>query len=149
MKNGNKMFIVVANTGLMSLLSFAAIANPSTTATFEKMIQTKAEQRLATEENKYTRIVMLAGSKQDELAARKNEVASTYKNWSDLKSAVVSHYPSANDFKDVENAAKAYSQANRAFMNLQKNILAQNANALDPVAINSLLSTAPTASGMK
>jgi hypothetical protein len=149
MNNGKKMFMVVANTGLMSLLSFAAIASPSTTATFEKMIQTKAEQKLAAEENKYTRIVMLAGSKQDELAARKNEVASTYKNWSDLKTTVVSHYPSANDFKDIENAANAYSQANKAFINLQKNILAQNADTLDPVAINSLLSTAPTASGMK
>jgi hypothetical protein len=149
MKNGNKLFIIVANAGIMSLLSFAAIASPSTSANFEKLVQAKAEQRIAAEENKYTRLVMLAGSRQNELKGSRDDVASTYKNWNDLKSAVVSHYPSANDFKDVENASKAYSKANKTFIDLQKSILAQNVNSLDAVAINSLLATSPTAAGMK
>jgi hypothetical protein len=149
MKKGNKILNIAASTGLLSLISFAAFASPSTTATFEKMIQAKAEQRLVAEESKYTRIAMLAGNRQNELVEKKNEVSSTYKNWHDLKTAVVSHYPNATDFRDIENAAKAYSQANKAFINLQKDILAQNANTLDPVAINSLLSAAPTASGLR
>jgi hypothetical protein len=149
MKNGNKVLIVITNAGIMSLLSFAAIANPSTSATFEKMVQAKAEQRIAAEENKYTKLVTLAGSRQNDLKASRNEVASTYKNWNSLKLSVVSHYPSANDYKDVENAAKAYSTANKKFIDLQKSILAQDANSLDAVAINSLLATSPTAAGMK
>jgi hypothetical protein len=134
MKKGNKMLNIVASTGLLSLISFAAFASQSTTATFEKMVQAKAEQQFANEGIKYTRIVALAGNRQDELATKKNEVSSAYKKWYDLKSAVVSHYPSSNDFKDVEVAAKTYSQANKAFVDLQKNILSQNEGKLDPIA---------------
>jgi hypothetical protein len=149
MKKGNKILYIVATAGLLSFTSFAAFASPSTTATFEKMVKEKADQQLANEGMKYTRVVALAGNRQDELATRKNEANSAYKKWHDLKSAVVSHYPSSNDFKDVEVAAKTYSQANRAFVDLQKSILSQNEGKLDPVAINSLLSTSPTAAGMK
>jgi hypothetical protein len=49
MKNGNKIIFVIANSGLLSLLSFAAIAGPSTPVTLEKMIPTKTEQQLAAE----------------------------------------------------------------------------------------------------
>lgn len=149
MKKGNKILIVVANTGLLSLISFAAIAGPSTTAAFEKMIQARTEQQLTEEGKKYTRIVALAGNRQDELTTRRNEVASAYKKWHDLKSVVVSHYPSSNDFRNVELAAKTYSQANKAFVDLQKNILAQKEVPLDPTAINSLITTSPTAAGLK
>jgi hypothetical protein len=149
MKKGNKILIVVASTGLLSLMSFAAIADSSTSATLEQMIQAKAEKQLAAEGRKYSRIVALAGNMQGELTTRENEAASAYKKWHDLKSVVVSHYPSSNDFKDIEIAAKAYSQANKAFVDLQKNILAQKVAPLDPIAINSLISSAPTAAGMK
>jgi hypothetical protein len=71
MNNGNKIIFVIANFGLLSLMSFAAIASPSTPVTLEKMIQAKTEQQLAAVEKKYTRIVSLAGSKQDELTTKK------------------------------------------------------------------------------
>jgi hypothetical protein len=149
MKNGNSILFVIANTGLLSLLSFAAIAGPSTPVTLEKVIQAKTEQQLAAEGKKYTRIISLAGNRQDELTAKKNEGTSTYKMWRDLKSAVVSHYPSSKDYKAVEIAAKTYSHANKAFIDLQKTILAQNGVPLDTVAINTLNAAAPTAAGME
>lgn len=149
MKNGNSILFVIASAGLLSLLSFAAIAGSSTPATLEKMIQANTEKQLAAEGKKYTRIVSLAGNRQDELTTRKNEGTSTYKMWRDLKSAVVSHYPSSQDYKAVEIAAKTYLHANKAFIDLQKSILAQNGVPLDTVAINTLNAAAPTAAGME
>ena len=149
MKNGNSIYFAIASAGFISLLSFSAIADSSTPQTLEKMIQVNAEKQLAAEGNKYNRIVSLAGNRQNELAEKKNEVASTYQNWHDLKSGVASHYPNSNDFTVVEMAAKAYSMAHKAFVELQKNILAQKEGSLDPVTINSLIATSPTATGMK
>jgi hypothetical protein len=149
MEYGNKFIFVIANFGLLSFLSVAAIAGPSTPVTLEKMIQTKTEQQLAEEEKKYFRIVSLAGSKQGELASKMREGASIYKAWQNLKSVVVSHYPSSTDYRVVELAAKTYSHTNKAFIDLQKSILAQNGVPLDTVSINSLIAAAPTASGMK
>ncbi len=134
MKNGKKVIFVLANTGLLSLMSFAAMAGPSAPASLEKMIQANAEQKLAAEAKKYTQIVSLAGTRQDELTARRDEVASTYKEWFDLKSAVVKHYPTSEDYKAIEAASKAYSHAYRAFIDLQKTILAKNKVPLDKVA---------------
>jgi hypothetical protein len=149
MKNGKNIIFVAASTGFLSMMSFTAMASPSTTETFEKLMQAKAEQKRSAEEAKYNRIVTLAGSRQDDLTARKNEVTSAYKQWHDLKYVVVSHYPNLQDFKNIEIAAKTYSQANKSFVDLQKSILAQNSGSLDAVAINSLLATSPTAAGMK
>ncbi len=149
MKNVNKMFFVVASTGILSIMSFAAIADSSAHITLEKMIQINTEKQLAAEGNKYAQLVLLAGSRKDELVTKKNEAASAYKKWRDLKFAAVSHYPNYNDFTDVRAAAKTYSQANKAFVDLQKNILAQKAAPLDPVAINALIVTSPTAVGTK
>jgi cytochrome c551/c552 len=47
MKNGNNILFVVASTGLLSLMSFAAIASPSTPVSLEKMIQANTERHLA------------------------------------------------------------------------------------------------------
>lgn len=149
MKNGSNILFVVASTGLLSLMSFAAIASPSTPVSLEKMIRAKAEQQLAAEENKYTRIVSLAGSKQDELTTKMNEGASIYKTWQDLKSAVVSHYPSSTDYKAIEIVSKTYSHTNKAFIELQKSILAQNGAPLDTVPINKLIAAATATSAMK
>jgi hypothetical protein len=148
MKNVNSILFVIANAGLLSILSFAAIAGPSTPVTLEKMIQAKTEQQVAAEEKKYTRIVSLAGSKQDELTTKKNEVTNTYIKWRELKSAVVSHYPSSTDYKAIEIAAKTYAHANKAFIDLQKSILAQNGVPLETVSINTLNAAAPTLAGM-
>ena len=148
MKNGNSILFVIANAGLLSILSFAAIAGPSTPVTLEKMIQAKTEQQVAAERKKYTRIVSLAGSKQDELTTTRNEVINTYIKWRELKSAVVSHYPSYTDYKAIEIAAKTYAHANKAFIDLQKSILAQNGVPLDTVSINTLNAAAPTLASM-
>jgi hypothetical protein len=148
MKNGNSIFFAIASAGFISLLSFSAIADSSTPATLEKLIQVNTEIQLAAEGNKYTRIVSLAGNRQNELTTKKNEGTNTYKIWRDLKSAVVSHYPSSKDYKAVEIAAKTYSHANKAFIDLQKSILAQNGVPLDTVAINTLNAAAPTAAGI-
>jgi hypothetical protein len=149
MKNVNSIYFAIASAGFISLLSFPAIADSSTPATLEQMVQANTEKQLAAEGKKYTRIVTLAGNRQDELTTRKNEGTSTYKMWRDLKFAVVSHYPSSRDYEAVEMASKTYSQANKAFIDLQKTILAQNGVPLDTVSINTLNAAAPTAAGMK
>ncbi len=131
----NILFIIA---GLLSLLSSAAIADSSFAdssftdteqQSLEKMIRARAEQQLAAEDKKYTQIFALAGDRQDELAKRKSEVTHTYKKWRDLKSAVEASPNKANsiDFNAVKVAAQAYSEANKAFIALQKDILI-NAN---------------------
>lgn len=89
------------------------------------MIQANTEQKLATEAIKYDQIIALAGDRQDELAKRKDEATHAYQKWHDLKSAVEVSPNKAgfNDFKAIELAARAYSEANKAFFDLQKDIL--------------------------
>ena len=134
MKNGNRIIIAITSSVLSSLLSFSATASTSMPATLEEKIQATIEQRLATEEKKYNHIVSLAGIRQDELTAKKNEVIDAYNKWSDLRYAVVSHYPTTEDFKAIEIAAKAYSQAYKAYIDLQKSILSQNGVPIHNVA---------------
>jgi hypothetical protein len=136
MKNTNGVIFAVASAGLFSLLSFSAIADSSTPVDLKKMIRANAEKHLAAEGEKYTQIISLSGNRQDELMAKKEEVASAYKKWYDIKSAVVKHYPTAQDYRSVETAALTYSHAHKAFVDLQKNILAQNGIPLDKVATN-------------
>ena len=149
MKKVNSIFFAITSAVFILLLSFSAIAGTSTPASLEKLIQANTEQQLAAEGKKYTRIVSLAGSKQDELTAKRNEGTSTYIKWREIKSAVVSHYPSTEDYKAVESAAKIYSHANKAFIDLQKSILAQNGVPLNTVAITTLNAASLTADGMK
>ena len=126
MKNINGLIVTVANAGLLSLLSFPAIAESSKPNTLEKLVKANVEKRHAEEENKFTHIASLAGSKHDELMARRDETAITYSNLNDLKANIVKHYPTYQDFKAFEMAAKAYWHANKALIDLQKSILAQN-----------------------
>lgn len=136
MKSKNNLLFAVA--GLLSLASSAAIADApftgqkgnsaesevSQTLTLEKMIQINTEQKLLAETKKYTQIVALAGDRQGELAKRKSEVANAYKIWQVSKSAAeLSHNASSDGFKAVGITAQSYSQANKAFIDLQKNIL--------------------------
>jgi len=134
MKNGNVAIFAVANTVLLSLLSFSAIADTSTPVAPEERIQLNVGKKLAAEGYKYAQIVSLAASREDELTARRYEAANAYKKWYDLKSAVVKHYPSSQDYIAVEMASKEYSRANKAFIDLQKSILMQNGVPIHNVA---------------
>ncbi len=134
MKNGNVAIFAVANTVLLSLLSFSAIADTSTPAALEEKIQLNVGKQLAADGYKYAQIVSLAASREDELTARRYEAANAYKKWYDLKSAVVKHYPSSQDYIAVEMASREYSRANKAFIDLQKSILSQNGVPIHNVA---------------
>ena len=134
MKNRNIAIFAVANTVLLSLLSFSASADTSTPVTPEEKIQLNVGKKLAAEGYKYAQIVSLAASREDELTARRYEAANAYKKWYDLKSAVVKHYPSSQDYIAVEMASREYSRANKAFIDLQKSILAQNGIPIHNVA---------------
>ena len=138
MKNINSVIYAIAGTGLLSLLSFPATAGTSMPATLEEKVEVTIKQQLATEEKKYSHIVSLAGIRQDELTAKKNEVIDAYNKWSDLRYAVVSHYPTTEDFKAIEIAAKAYSQAYKAYIDLQKSILSQNGVPINMVAAKTI-----------
>ncbi len=126
MKNGNAAIFAIANTVLLSLLSFSAIADTSTPVTLEEKVHLNVGKQLAEEGNKYAQIVTLAASREDELTAKRYEAANAYKKWYDLRSAVVKHYPSTQDYIAVEIASREYSRANKAFIDLQKSILSQN-----------------------
>jgi hypothetical protein len=134
MKNRNVAIFSVANTVLLSLLSYSAIADTSTPVTPEEKVHLNVGKQLAAEGNKYAQIVSLAASREDELTAKRYEAANAYKKWHDLKSAVVMHYPSTQDYIAVEMASKEYSRANKAFVDLQKSILAQYGLPLHNVA---------------
>jgi hypothetical protein len=134
MKNRNVAIFALANTAFLSLLSFSASADTSTAVAPEERIQLNVGKQLAAEGYKYAQIVSLAASREDELTARRYEAANAYKKWYDLKSAVVKHYPSSQDFVAVEMASKEYSRANKAFIDLQKSILAQNGVPVHNVA---------------
>ena len=122
-----KSKILFTIAGLLSFLSSAAIAGTSFTGQngLEKMIQANTEQKLAADARRYAQLIVLTGDRQDELAKRKNEVANTYKKWHDLKLAAEasSNKASLNDFKAITAAAQAYSEASKAFVDLQKDIL--------------------------
>jgi hypothetical protein len=134
MKIRNNILILIGGTGLFSFISFSAMAGSSNPTALEQLVQTRSSQQLAAEGYKYNHISSIAGSRKVELVARKDEAASTYKKWHDLKSNVVKHYPSSQDYVAVEAAAKAYSHAYKAFIDLQKSILAENGIPVDKVA---------------
>lgn len=126
MKNRNVAVFAIANTVLLSLLSFSAIADTSTPVTPEEKIQLNVGKQLAAEGYKYAQLVSLAANREDELTAKRYEAANAYKKWYNIKTAVAKHYPSTQDYRAVEMASREYSRANKAFIDLQKSILAQN-----------------------
>lgn len=161
MKHGNKILVVVA--GLISSVAFAGTSSTeqnkgndraapgmSQGIALEKMIQQNNEKLLAAEAKKYSQVFALAGNRQGELAKSKDEASVAYKAWHDMKSSVeASRNAGANEFKAVEAASQVYSKANKAFIDMQKDILAKNGVPFDAVAINALNATAPTAAGSK
>jgi len=132
--------VFVATAGFLSLISsvaFAAAEMPSA-QTLEKAIQANTEQKIVAETKKYTQIVSLAGGRQDAVEKAKNEVINTYKIWRELKFSVeASRSANASDFKAIEVAAKSHAQANKTFVDLQKDILAKNGVTFD--AANTLV----------
>jgi hypothetical protein len=134
MKSRKGFTFAIAGSVLLSILSFSAFADSSTPAALEEMIQLNAGKQLAAEGNNYAEIVSLAANRQDELTARRYEASNAYRKWHDLKSEVVKHYPTSQDYRAVEMAANEYSNANKAFIDLQKSILASNNIPLDKVA---------------
>lgn len=139
MKNENNIISAIA--GFSLLLSSVALAGTAPTAqknertvpemkytlTLEKLIQENTEKKRLADAEKYTQLTMLAGNRKNELVRSRDEVANTYKAWRDLKTvAESSSNTRPNNFKDIEAAALAYSQANKAFVDLQKDILAKS-----------------------
>lgn len=156
--------VLIATVCFLSSFSSVAIAAAETpnAQTLEKAIQANTEKRIATETKKYTQIVAIAGGRQDAVEKAKNEVISTYKKWHELKSSVeASRSANASDFKAIEAAAKLHAQANKTFVDLQKDILAKNGVAFDStsalVASNAAMidvagsfnTAPPTAAGSK
>lgn len=133
MKNRNIAVVAATNAALFSLLSFSAIAETSAPVSLEEKVQLNMGNQLASEGNKYAQIVSLAASNEDELTARRYDAANAYKKWYELKSAVAKHYPSSQDYMAVEAASREYARANKAFIDLQKRILASNNIPLDKV----------------
>lgn len=121
--------ILITIAGLLTFLSSTAIANTSTGQySLEKMIQANIEQKRIAEAKKFDQLIALAGDKQDELMKSKGAVTNAYQKWHDLKSAIEAAGGKANskDFKEIELAAQAYSEANKAFIELQKEIVTRS-----------------------
>lgn len=141
----------IAAAGLLALFSSVAMAGTSEQA-LQKKIQETSEQQHAADAKKYERVSALAGDKRGELAAKKDAVSSTYNKWQEQKAAAeASKNTDAEKFKSVEAAAEKHAQANKAFMDMQKDILAKNGAMSDGVvlaeAINALNAAAPSAAG--
>ena len=128
----------------------------------EQMIQKHTEQQHAADAQKYAQLAAQAGSKKNELEAKRTEAINAYKTWNDLKSGVeMSRSAGTNHFKAVEEAAEAYSHANKEFVNLQKSILATNgvaadeannriiANVIPPDSLDAINTAPATAAGSK
>lgn len=148
MKNQSSIIIIA---GLLSFSSAVAFADTlSSERALQKAIQAKAEQTQAANAKSYERIATLAGNKSGELASKKDAAANTYNEWNQQKSAVESSKSiDASKFKAVNAAAEKHAQANKAFVDMQKEILAQNGGSSDSMAlaINELNAATPTAAG--
>lgn len=120
----------------------------------QKAIHEKVEQTHAAETKKYDRVAALAGDKRHELSEKKAAVTKTYNEWHQLNAAVNdSKNPDSEQFKALEAAAEKHARASKAFMDLQKEILAKKSAPPDSIvsaeAINALNAAAPSAAGRK
>ena len=134
MKNGNIAIFAITSAAFLSLLSLSAFADTSTPVTLKEKVHLNVGKQLSAEGNKYAQVVSLAASREDELTARRYEATNAYKQWYALKTSVVKHYPTTQDYIAVEMASMEYSRANKAFIDIQKSILAQNGLPIHNVA---------------
>ncbi len=114
-----------------------------------KAIHDRLEQTNTKDNEKYNRVLELAGDKREELTAKKDALTKSYEAWHDLKSSKGSS--ASNDkakFKELEQAANNYSQASKEFVALQNEILTKNGmspSAVVPAeSINRLSASAAT-----
>ena len=144
----NKQNKVVAIAGLISLFSSVAFAGTlASERDLEKKIQENIAQKNAADTIKYNRVAALAGGKRDQLSAKNAEVTKAYKKWLELKSAAEASQTDAAKLKAVEAGAK-YAEANKAFIEMQKDILVKMSDDVTVAeAINALNATAPAAAG--
>lgn len=148
-----KQIVIASTLGLLSLFSATVFADTlASERALQKKIQETTEQQRAADAKKYERVSALAGDKRGELAAKKDEVANTYNKWQEQKAAAdAAKNTDANKYKAVEAAAEKHAQANKQFMDMQKEILAKNGALADGVvlaeAINALNAAAPSAAG--
>ncbi|MFZ2542486.1 MAG: hypothetical protein WAW75_12040 [Gallionella sp.] len=143
-----KQSTVIAIVGLLSLFSSAAFAGTSSSERdLEEMIQKNIEQKNKIAAVKYNQMAALAVDKSDELAAKRDATIETYNNWSKLKSAAEASHSDAAIVKAIE-AGEKHAQANKEFIELQKNILLKMSDHVTVAeAINALNATIPTAAG--
>ncbi len=134
----NRIMLAAAGTGLLSLASFSAFADTEAHNALKNKIQANVQKDLSGEIENFTRIAAVAGHNQGELLAKKEAVMSLYKQWHDVKSAALAHYPTSKDFRAVETAANAYHRANQEFVALQAGIAARNGFAVETVSIKKL-----------
>lgn len=148
-----KQIVIASTLSLLSLFSATVCADTlASERALQKKIQETTEQQRAADAKKYERVSALAGDKRGELAAKKDEVANTYNKWQEQKAAAdAAKNTDANKYKAVEAAAEKHAQANKQFMDMQKEILAKNGALADGVvlaeAINALNAAAPSAAG--
>jgi len=142
----NKQSTVRVFAGLLSLFSSAAFAGTiASEHELGKMIQANIAKKNAADTMKYNQVVALAGDKRDELAAKNNEVMSTYNKWRELKSVADASRTDSAKYKAVEAGAK-YAQANKEFIDMQKDILVKMYDEVTVAeAINALNATVPSA----
>lgn len=145
MKNQNT---VITIAGLLSLISSVAFAGALTSERdLEKMIQENVAQKHAADTKKYNRVAALAGDKRGELSAKNDEAVNTYNKWRELKSAAEASRSDTAKFAAIEAGAK-HAQANKEFIDLQKDILVKMSDSVTVAeAINALNATAPSAAG--
>lgn len=144
---------IISITALLALSSSAAFADSmNSERALQKKIQETSEQQRAAEAKKYERVSALAGDKRGDLAAKKEEVTNAYNKWQEQKTAAdAAKNSDASKYKAVAAAAEKHAQANKAFMDAQKEVLAKNGAMPDGAvlaeAINSLNAAAPSAAG--
>ena len=138
---------IIAIAGFLTLFSSASFAGLASERDLGKMINENIAQKQAEDAKKYNRVVSLAGDKRGELSAKNDAVTKAYNKWRELKSAAESSNTDAAKLKAVEAGAN-YAQANKEFIELQKNILLKMSNGVAVAeAINALNATAPAAAG--
>lgn len=146
-----KQVAAIMFASLVSLAPSITFADSSISESgLMKAIHDRLEQANTKDNEKYNRVLELAGDKRAELTAKKDALTKTYEAWHDLKSSKGSS--ASNDkvkFKELEHAAKNYSEASKEFMALQNEILAKNdmsPSALVPAESINRLSASTAAS---
>jgi hypothetical protein len=139
---------VTTLAGLLALGSTVAMAGTlASERDLENMIKKSVEQQKTADTSKYNKVVALAGDKQGELAAKNDAVTGAYNKWRELKAKADTTGDDSVKYQAVQ-AGEQYAQANKEFIDMQKDILVNTADSTNLIAaINALNETAPSAAG--